>query len=275
MDDKSLEQRQLVWHHFKNGALGITTDGPYVLDKRDVWYMRNVNEQDAGYKLESDYATISRMTNEGNRHLYDGTQNQFVPCDMCYQCLCIHSLDYITDCPVCSSKVCGDCSCGCEEPSDWVKTDSGSRMKVTASPATESAWRHVNSGRGTSAMMHHNYDALPSIEELNIIRQAFIDAEQQLKAENKLPQPTDRPMTFDPFGIQGRSPTEWINPPIGKTPGPGRFMHVDYGTNERSALGIKCLRCNYFQVIPLPLPKRVNYYRCANCGNGIEIEDLF
>lgn len=245
MFEESLEQRQLVWHHFKNGAPGILTDGPYVLDKRDVWYMRNVNEQDAGYILRNCFDYENSLRDD----------YQFFECELCHQCLCLEEPKFITDCPVCSSKVCGDCSCGCEEPADWVNFNNGSRMKVTANPRTEKAWKDVRDTIDRETKKQYSYaDGTPSF----------------------FPQPTDRPMTFDPFSIQGRSPTEWVNPPIGKTPGPGRFMHVDYGTNERSALSIKCLRCNYFQVIPLPLPKRVNYYRCANCGNGIEIvEDLF
>ena len=100
--EKSLEQRQQVWWYFTHGAPGIDKDGPYVLDKRDVWYMRNVDELDAGYMLTPDL--------------------DFEPCNLCGICLELIGTELLTECPVCFAQVCCDCSCGCEEPPDWEES---------------------------------------------------------------------------------------------------------------------------------------------------------
>lgn len=95
--EKSLKQRQEVWGYFKSGAPGITVDGPYVLDKRDVWYMRLADEQHAGYAWQERGKT-------------------FIPVDLCYVCNELADIEVLNECPVCFAFVCCDCSCGCNEP---------------------------------------------------------------------------------------------------------------------------------------------------------------
>jgi len=95
--EQSLKQRQEVWGYFKSGAPGIETDGPYVLDKRDVWYMRHADEQHAGYAWQERGKT-------------------FIPVDLCYVCNELADIELLTECETCFAFVCIDCSCGCSEP---------------------------------------------------------------------------------------------------------------------------------------------------------------